>query len=170
MSDHDPRKPWEPDPNRVGTNWTSMFEQPRSGGATPTPSATPTPAASPTEDEALAPDLTVYKPWVLQRGRSRPSLMLGLRRYDPRSGQWIGWGVSYANLFAVEYIGDRMVSLDFGLRQYVIEGRGLDELARRIKQGTVTTVLEYSAAIWPQPTEAAMVTAIKRIEASEQDR
>lgn len=158
-NDHDPRRPWEPDPRRVGNNWTAMFDQPRTAGTAPPSSLEPEQA----DDDLRPPDLTTYKPWLLQRGRSRPPMMLGLRRFDPRSNQWIGHGLSYPSLFSVEYIGDRVVTLDFGIRQFIIEGRGLDELARRIKQGAVTTVLEYAASIWPERPDGPVVTGIRQV-------
>lgn len=158
MSDH-PQNGWEPDPRKMG-NWRAMFEQPR---AQATGHAPPPRLDDAGADEPVAHDLTSYRPWLLQRGRSRPALMLGLRRFDPRSGQWIGWGLSYPALHMVEYTGDRLVSLDFGSRQFVIEGRGLDELAQRIKQGTVLTILEYAASVWPDAPQGPVVTAIRRV-------
>lgn len=153
---------WEPDPGKMG-NWRAMFDQPRGAApGQPASSPSPPPEAVPL-DEAALPDLTTYRPWLLQRGRSRPSLMLGLRRFEPRSGLWQGWGLSYPSLQAVEYMGDRMLSLDFGTRQFVIEGRGLDELARRIQEGSVLAVLEYAAPVWPTLPDGPAVTAIKRI-------
>lgn len=166
MSDdyHPRRPPWEPDPRRVGNNWTAMFDQQR-GSAAPSGAQLPPPSQEATDDDAALPDLAIYRPWLLQRGRSRPPMMLGLRRFDPRSGQWIGWGMSYPSLFAVDYIGDRVLTLDFGMRQFAIEGHGLDELARRIKQGMVATILEYAASIWPERPDGPTVTAIRRVEA-----
>ncbi|WBY08941.1 hypothetical protein PIB19_05960 [Sphingomonas sp. 7/4-4] len=152
---------WEPDPNKTG-NWRAMFEQPR-GAAPGQPAASPPPPADAAlDDTAPSHDLTTYKPWLLQRGRSRPSLMLGLRRFEARSGLWQGWGLSYPSLQAVEYIGDRFVSFDFGTRQFVLEGRGLDELARRIAEGTVLVVLEYAAQVWATLPDGPVVTAIRR--------
>jgi hypothetical protein len=113
---------------------------------------------------ALALDATEYKPWVLQRGRSRPAMMLHLRRFEPKSGLWMGWQMSYPHLIAVEYIGDRMLSLDFGSRQFVIEGRGLDELARHLQQGSVLAVQEYCDAVWPQEGKDFVISTIKKLE------
>lgn len=112
---------------------------------------------------ALALDTAEYKPWVLQRGRSRPALMLHLRRYEPKSGLWMGWQLSYPHLIAVEYVGDKMLSLDFGTRQFVIEGNGLDELARHLQSGSVLLLQEFSNGVWKQTLERPIVTAIKRI-------
>ena len=153
---------WEPDPNKMG-NWRSMFEQSR--GATPGREASPTPPPddTPLDDTAASHDLTSYKPWLLQRGRSRPSLMLGLRRFEARSGLWQGWGLSYPSLQAVEYIGDRMLSLDFGTRQFMLEGHGLDELERRLAEGTVVTIVEYAAQVWATKPDGPIVTAIGKI-------
>ena len=101
---------------------------------------------------ALSLDASEYKPWVLQRGRSCPAMMLHLRRYESKSGLWQGWQISYPHLIAIEYTGDKMLSLDFGTRQFVIEGTGLTELARHLQQGTVLMVQEYSGAFWAEKT------------------
>ena len=47
---------------------------------------------------ALALDAPEYKPWVLQRGRGRPAMMLHLRRFEPKSGLWCGWQIAYPHL------------------------------------------------------------------------
>jgi hypothetical protein len=88
--------------------------------------------------------------------------MLELRRYDARAGLWQGWSMPYPNLYAVEFMGDRMLSLDFGVRQFVIEGRGLDVLARHLSLGGVQRVIEYAAATWPEQPQGPMVSAIRR--------
>ena len=140
-------------------NWTDMFsDRNRSADS-------PADASSGHEPEYAdqAPDPSVYRPWTLQRGRSRPALMLELRRFEPRSGLWSGWQLSYPTLLAVEYTGDRLLSLDFGGRQFVIEGRGLDELARHLQQGGVLTVQEYAAAVWPGPLTGPAVTTIRKV-------
>lgn len=149
---------WEPDPNKVG-NWRALFEQPgrNGGGQVPMREEAPEYDAGPELDPAS------YKPWVLQRGQSRPTMMLGLRRYEPRSGLWIGWLLAWPQLIAVEYIGERMLSLDFGTRQFVLEGRGLDELARHLQQGSVVTVLEHTREIWPALPDGPVVSAIRKI-------
>ena len=161
-------------------NWRDMFEQGRSGargiGAPQQPPHMPPPqsslphgepnghASAPYEDDgALALDLSVYRPWVLQRGRGRPSMLLELRRYEPKSGLWIGWQIAYPHLIAVEYIGDKMLSLDFGTRQFMIEGHGLDQLARHLQQGAVQTVVEYSDRVWGQRPEGAVVQRIMKL-------
>lgn len=118
------------------------------------------------DDIELAPDLSAYRPWTLQRGRSRPTLMLELRRYEPRSGLWSGWQLSYPTLLAAEYTGDRLLSLDFGSRQFVIEGRGLDELARHLQQGNVIAIQEFASALWQRQPDGAVVGAIRKVTAS----
>jgi len=112
---------------------------------------------------ALALDTSDYKPWVLQRGRGRPAMMLHLRRYEPKPGLWCGWQIAYPHLVAVEYTGDTMLSLDFGTRQFVIEGTGLHELARHLQIGSVLMVQEYSQTIWSQRGDGPMVASIKRL-------
>ena len=127
------------DGNNEG-KWREMFEATRGGGGRGMGApAAPPPLTrdEPPMEDALELDLTDYKPWVLQRGRSRPAMMLHLRRYEEKSGLWMGWQLAYHTLAAVEYIGGQMLSLDFGKRQFMIEGTGLDELARHLQQGTV---------------------------------
>ena len=160
----DPNKPWEPDPKKMG-NWTSMFEP----KARDEPPVAPSSAGVRTDDGAVvgADEASgQYRPWVLQRGRSHPAMMLQFRRYDPRSGLWIGWQAAYPQLNAVDFIGDRMFTLDFGIRQFVLEGRGLDELARHIQSGTVLAIEEFSAQVWPQPESGPVITKIEKIEAT----
>jgi hypothetical protein len=145
-----------------GSNWRDRFEQPRQpahpvAGMPPEAQAHP-----PNDDDGLELDPQEYSPWVLQRGRSRPALMLHLRRYEPKAGLWMGWQLSYPHLIAVEYVGDRSLSLDFGKRQFVIEGKGLIELARRIQDGSVVAIQEYAASVWPERSGEAVVTGIKR--------
>lgn len=111
---------------------------------------------------ALALDTQEYRPWVLQRGRSRPALMLHLRRYEPKSGLWTGWQLSYPHLVAVEYTGDSLLSLDFGTRQFIIEGTGLTELARHLQTGSVLMVQEFSAKIW-QNLPHVRITTIRNV-------
>ena len=110
---------------------------------------------------ALAHDTAEYRPWVLQRG-SRPVMMLHLRRHDPKSRLWMGWQLSYPHL-AVEYTGDRLLSLDFGTRQFVLEGHGLDELARHLQTGRVLMVQEYAASVWAAPMQGPIISAIRRL-------
>ena len=109
---------------------------------------------------ALAGDTDEYVPWVLQRGPSRPAMMLHLRRFEPKSGLWNGWEIAYPHLIAVEYIGDKMLSLDFGTRQFMLQGHGLDELVARLQQGTVLMVQEYCNQVWPTRGAGAVVTSI----------
>ena len=152
------------------SHWTAMFEQSRHvGGAASPPAATaPARPAPEADDIELAPDMTVYRPWILQRGRTSPAMMLDLRRYEPRSGMWSGWAMSYPHLVALEYTGDRLLSLDFGQRQFALEGVGLDELAHQIQRGTVLSVHQFSVEVWPL-VGGPCVAAIRQIGASKLD-
>jgi hypothetical protein len=149
------------------SNWRGMFESTRASGRglggnemnVPPPPA----REEPPDDDALQLDLTEYKPWVLQRGRSRPTMLLELRRFEAKSGMWMGWQLSYPHLNAVEFIGDKMLSLDFGTRQFVIEGSGLDQLVRYLQLGAVMTIQEYTGQIWPARPSGAVITAINKI-------
>lgn len=163
MSDYNPNG-WEPDPQQVGNQWRSMFEEkrPSGRGMGGTPPAAPAERDGPSDDDQREIDLTEYRPWVLQRGRGHPALMLDLRRFEPKSGQWVGWAIAYPQLAAAEYIGERLLSLDFGPRKFVLEGDGLLELAKRLQQGAVLAIQEYAAAIWPRPPDGPIVTAIRR--------
>lgn len=157
---------WEPDPRQVGKNWRDMFRDPQRDGQPPGHSA-PLPAARdelPDEDGGAL-DLTEYKPWIIHRVRSRPALMLELRRYEPRSGLWSGWAMPYHSLHAIEYVGDRLLSLDWNARRFIIEGRGLDALARQIQQGIVETVLEYTPQVWAAQPVTPLVTTIREVKA-----
>ncbi|MDR0779733.1 MAG: hypothetical protein LBF16_03435 [Pseudomonadales bacterium] len=162
MSDN---RPWEPDPKQVGHKWTDMFNPAAPHNGEARAAAEPPPKESAAHDGAAdeSPDAATYRPWLAQRGRARPVLMLGLRRFEARSGMWQGWAMPYAGLYAVEYLGGGTVSLDFGARQFVIEGSGLDELALRIQQGEVTCVQEYAAAVWPTLPAGAVVRRIRRV-------
>lgn len=142
-------KSWEPDPRRMG-NWRSMFEQPNRG-APQVPAPPETGDASPVADVETPPlDTKEYRPWVIQRGRSQASMMLHLRRYERRSGLWMGWVLPYYSLHAVEYVGDQMLSLDFGARQFMLEGAGLNQAVDFIQQGLILAMLEYNSSIWPE--------------------
>jgi hypothetical protein len=134
----------------------------RANGDMPQPPLTPEEVT----DEAamaLAGDTAEYAPWVLQRGGSRPAMMLHLRRFEPKSGLWIGWEIAYPHLIAVEYTGDKMLSLDFGTRQFMLQGSGLDELAARLQQGTVLMVQEYCDKVWPQRPAGGVITSITKL-------
>ena len=140
-------------------DWRSRFE-PRPQGAS---AASPMPQREVAGlDEDLALDLSVYRPWVLQRGQGRPVMMLDLRRYEPKSGFWTGWAIAYPQLAAVEYVGDRMLSLDFGVRKFVVEGDGLRELTERLQQGAVLAIQEYCSAVWKQRPEGPLISSIRR--------
>lgn len=168
------------------SNWRSMFErggygQPQTprGKQTPPPGfddgyrppphgtdgRAPLSHADITDEAAmaLALDAPEYKPWVLQRGSGRPAMMLHLRRFEPKSGLWMGWQMAYPHLVAVEYIGDKMLSLDFGTRQFVIEGNCLEELARHLQSGTVLMVQEFSNSVWQHSQGGGTISSIHRI-------
>ncbi len=110
---------------------------------------------------ALSIDPQEYKPWILERGRTRPVVMLHLRRFEPRSGLWTGWQISYPHLIAVEYTGDTMFSLDFGSRQFVVMGRGLGELVAHLQNGSVLTITEFSDRVWRTVPANSCITSIK---------
>jgi hypothetical protein len=112
---------------------------------------------------ALAGDTAEYTPWVLQRGGSRPAMMLHLRRFEPKSGLWVGWEIAYPHLIAVEYIGDKMLSLDFGTRQFMLQGLGLDELVARLQQNSVLMIQEYCDKVWPTRGSGGVITAIAKL-------
>ena len=166
MATHDPNG-WEPDPKKTG-NWRAMFEQSRHGGQSPgalpsmvAPAAVPTDA--PFDDAALAPDPSIYRPWILQRGGSRPSMMLDFRRYEPRSGLWSGWAIAYPHLVGLEYTGDQMLSLDFSKSQIMIMGTGLDELVRHLQNGSVVSLQEYSHSVWPMHGDGSLIRSIAKL-------
>lgn len=102
-----------------------------------------------------------YRPWILQRG-GRPVTSLHLRRFDPRAGRWQGWVMPYPFL-AAEYVGDGLLSLDFGTRQFMIEGRGLgDAIVAHLHDGTLVSVQEHTSAIWPDtPIGGSLISHIK---------
>ncbi len=140
--------------------WREMFEPSR--GARPAGAPPPSMVPEEPEGDALPLDTTVYRPWIVQRVRARPSMLLDLRSFDARSGMWMGTAVAYPHLIAVEYVGDRMISLDFGLRQYVVQGRGLDELVRLVQEASVLAIQEYSDKVWATLPSGPVVTAIRR--------
>lgn len=71
--------------------------------------------------------------------------------------------MSYAHLIAVEYIGDGLLSLDFGARHFVIEGIGLGELARHLQTVSVQTVVEFTPEAWSKRPEGAVIGSIQSI-------
>lgn len=146
------------------SNWRDRFDEGRDGR----PDAMPPPVVG-DDDDGLAPDMRQYRPWIVQRGRTRPALLLNLRRFEPKSGLLIGWQASYPHLVAADYVGERMLSLDFGSRQFVIEGTHLGELVHHLQQGTVLAIQEYSARVWPEPPAGPVVTVINKIEARSLD-
>jgi len=146
-------------------NWRAMFEQDRGARPNSVPPSSlsgDVPQGETSDDEALKLDSSTYRPWVLQRGRSSSVLMLHLRRYD-KSGLWIGWQLAYHSLVAAEYVGSRMLSLDFGSRQFMIEGDGLDELARHLQSGSVLALQEYASGVWPTRETGPVIRSIKRL-------
>ena len=112
---------------------------------------------------ALGRDMVEYTPWVLQRGGSRPAMMLHLRRFEPKSGFWCGWEIAYPHLIAVEYTGDKMLSLDFGTRQFMLQGLGLDELVARLQQNSVLMIQEYCDKVWPQRPAGGFIISIAKL-------
>jgi hypothetical protein len=148
----------------TASDWRGMFEQPGGGGRPPAgvPPAPPN-RAEPGEEEGPSLDLSVYRPWILQRGRSRPAMMLDLRRFEPRSGMWTGWAVAYPHLVAVEYTGDRLVSLDFGTRQFVLEGQGLGDLVRHLQLGIVVAINEYAPTVWAAHSNGGVISTIRLV-------
>ncbi len=109
---------------------------------------------------ALAEATQEYRPWVLKRA-ARPAMLLHLRRYNSKSRQWIGSLESYPHLIAAEYIGDRMLSLDFGARHFVIEGTGLHELIAHLQMANVQMVQEYAPGVWGPNSPPVFVSAIR---------
>lgn len=145
-------------------NWQDMFEPRKTAMVGQVSTATSATTAAPTDEGVPAPDLQVYHPWILQRGRSRPAMFLDFRRFDPKSGLLMGCQMSYPMLVSIEYTGDRLLSLDFGQRKFMIEGTGLIDLARHLQQGIVLAVQEYSEAVWRARPVGGAVTRIVRLE------
>lgn len=121
------------------------------------------PPAERDDNDGLMLDTAEYQPWVLQRGRSRPVALLDLRWYDPKASLWLGCAIAYPQLVAAEHVGTGMLSLDFGKRQFVLEGDGLDELVHRLQQYSVIAIQEYAPTIWPQRPAGPIVSRIKRV-------
>jgi len=46
----------------------------------------------------------------------------------------------------------------------MIEGRGLDELARHLQQGSVVNVVEFTPTMWPLASQASLTSRIQKIE------
>jgi hypothetical protein len=146
----------------TGNDWARMFEQRRGDGAGGAP---PMPPLEEPPDDALELDPTTYRPWLLQRVKTRPAMMLHLRRFEARSGLWTGWALPYPNLYAIEYTGDRMLSLDFGVRQFMVQGEGLDQLLGPLQLGKVLALHEYSAQVWPSRPGGPLISSIHRVAA-----
>ncbi len=154
-----------------GTHWRDRLLQQGHGtrevGGSSSPPSPPTAPAPPSPelplDDDLPLDMAEYRPWVLQRGLARQAALLNLRWFDPRAGMWLGCAMAYPQLIAAEYVGERMVSLDFGKRQFVLEGEQLGELIRRIQEGSVIAIQEYAPAVWPQRPAGPYIASIRRI-------
>jgi len=148
------------------SNWQDLFEQ-RRGDRAAGPTIPSTNADSQSDEPELAspPNPQDYRPWLLQRSRGRPVMFLDLRRFEPRTGGLIGCQMSYPYLSTIDYLDDRMVSLDFGVRQFVIEGSGLNVLALWLQQGQVLAIQEYSPRIWPALPSGPIVRVINQINA-----
>lgn len=144
-------------------NWQDMFEPRKTAMVGPVSTATSATTAAPTDEGVPAPDLQVYHPWILQRGRSRPAMFLDFRRFDPKSGLLMGCQMSYPMLMSIEYTGDKLLSLDFGQRKFMIEGVGLIDLARHLQQGIVLAVQEYAETIWRDKPSAGFVARVLEI-------
>lgn len=99
-------------------------------------------------DELPGVDPTSYKPFFVQRGRSRPAMFLDLRCFDARSGALKGTMLSYPQLVAIDYVDDHTILLDFGMRHVRIEGDGLAELIARLHSGNVSVIQAWSPKIW----------------------
>lgn len=75
----------------------------------------------------------------------------------------MGWQIAYPHLIAVEYVGDTVLSLDFGARQFVIEGTGLGELARHLQSGSVLMVQEYAERVWNTEQVSQVVKRLTKV-------
>lgn len=143
------------------STWQDMFDK-RQVAATEALSTNPAQLASDEPEWAPPPDPAEYKPWLMQRG-GRPAMFIDLRRFEPRTGSLIGSLMSYPALIAVDYIGDHMLALDFGARQFVLEGAGLDSLAARLQQGMVLAIQEFSPKVWATSVPAQVVRKIATV-------
>lgn len=146
------------------SNWQDMFEPRKAPMVGPISNTTSTSTAAEADEGVPAPDLQVYHPWLLQRGRSHPAMFIDFRRFDPKSGLLIGCQMSYPMLTSMEYTGDKQLSLDFGQRKFMIEGSGLIDLARHLQQGIVLAIQEYSDSVWKEKQLSAFVSRIARFE------
>jgi hypothetical protein len=125
-------------------NWTEMFERRQPDELRMTP---PSYDGSEEPEWAPPPDPKEYRPWIMQRG-GRPSMFIDLRRFEPKTGTLTGCLMSYPALIAVDYIGDCMLALDFGVRKFVLEGDGLGDLVPRLQNGMVIVLQEFSPKLW----------------------
>ena len=142
-------------------SWTETFGKKAAASVDPRLPDLPHPES---DEPAWAPppDPAEYRPWLMQRG-GRPALFIDLRRFEPKTGMLIGSLMSYPALIAMDYIGDHMLALDFGSRQFVIEGKGLDGLAARLQQGMVLAIQEFSPKVWANSMPAQVVRKIATI-------
>jgi hypothetical protein len=143
------------------SSWQELFDK-KTGPGSP---RAPADGSEEGADIAGPPDPTEYRPWILQRG-GRPALFLDLRRFEPRTGILHGCQMSYPHLVSVDYVGDRLVHLDFGSRRYAIEGEGLCQLVSHLQQGQVLAIQEYSAQVWKAPILGPRVKRIIQVEAT----
>lgn len=149
-----------------GTHWRDMLNHPaRSvphhlGGD---PAMLARASAERDDDDDLMLDMDVYQPWLLQRGRTRPATLLDLRWYDKRGSLWLGCAIAYPQLVAADYTSDKMLSLDFGKRQFILKGVGLDALLHRLCDYSVIAIQEYAPTIWPQRPSGPMIASIERV-------
>jgi len=147
----------------MGNNWTAMFET-RRGGTAPLPDQTAAPVVEAFDDADIPGiDSSTYRPWIVQRGRSNAAMMLALRWFDAKAELWHGAAIAYPSLYAIDTLGDRAIALDFGTRQYVIEGHGLDVLTRHLLQGSVLKIVEYNSTIWPVRDNGPVVSVIRKV-------
>lgn len=130
-----------------GFNWEDLHKR-RAGTAPAEPLAAAKEQAQDEFDELPGVDPKEYHAFIVQRGRSRPSLFLDLRSFDERSGALKGTMLSYPQLLAVDYVDDHTILLDFGMRHVRIEGEGLAELIARLHSGSVSVIQAYSKKVW----------------------
>lgn len=138
----------------MSSNWTEMFDKKPSSQVM---EAAPAEAGEP--EWAPPPDPKHYRPWLMQRG-GRPAMFIDLRRFEPKTSTLTGCLMSYPALIAVDYIGDHMLSLDFGNRRFILEGAGLTDLAARLQQGMVLAIQEFSPKVWQAPPFGSVINKI----------
>lgn len=144
--------------------WQDAFFS-RRPGATAEPDQPETEAARPSEEweELGAVDATAYRAFVVQRGGSRPSMFLHVRSFDARAGIQQGTMLSYPQLYAVDYVDDHTILLDFGMRHVRIEGEHLGELIARLQTASVSVIQAWSAKIWGDKEPLPGTPIVRRI-------